>query len=170
MNMTARSRTSRPLVSARGSRGSTAARSGDRLDDPHDEAHLAAFEEYARVSLGQLEVYRSNPMPHLSGLDLSCYDRDYAPPQQRDSARRAHLAQWPQAVDAAIAALDRLSAPVAQALAGAVRGLAADIPADAHDDVQDAALAAHARLVGTCRRRPTGRLPRRRLGAGRSRR
>jgi hypothetical protein len=127
--------------------GLTAARSGDRLDDPHDEAHLAAFEEYARVSLGQLEVYRSNPMPHLSGLDLSCYDRDYAPPQQRHTARRAHLAQWPQAVDAAIAALDRLSAPVAQALAGAVRGLAADIPADAQDDVRDAALAAHARLV-----------------------
>jgi len=123
------------------------ATAGDRLDDPHDEAQLATFEEYARVSLGQLEVHRSNPMQHLSGLDLACYDRDYAPHEQRDSARRVHLAAWPQAVDAAVDALDRLSAPVAEALTAGVRGLAAGIPADAEDRVRDAAVAAHARLV-----------------------
>jgi Bacterial protein of unknown function (DUF885) len=120
---------------------------GDRLDDPHDEAHLATFEEHARVSLGQLELHRRNPLLHLSGLDLACYDRDYAPPQQRARASRKQLAAWPQAVDAAVAALDRLSAPVAEALAAGIRGLAAGIPADADEQVRDAALTAHARLV-----------------------
>ena len=37
---------------------------------------------------------------------------------ERDRARLAHLAAWPQAVDAAIAALDQVSAPVATALLG----------------------------------------------------
>jgi hypothetical protein len=125
--------------------GSAAA--GDRLDDPHDEAHLATFEEYTKVSLGELELHRSNPLRHLSGLDLACYDRDYAPRAQRDSARLEHLAAWPQAIDAAVGSLDRLSAPVAEALAGAIRGLAAGIPPAAGDRVREAALAAHARLV-----------------------
>src|SRR5258708_5136277 len=124
-----------------------AASRGDRLDDSHDEAHLATFEEYRRVCLGQLELHRSNPMLHLSGLDLACYDRDYAPQEQRDRARRERLAGWPDAMDAAVDSLDQLSAPVAEALAGAVRGLAAGIPADAEDRVREAALAAHARLV-----------------------
>jgi hypothetical protein len=124
-----------------------AAPAGGRLDDPHDEAHLATFEEYARVTLGQIELHRRNPMLHLSGLDLACYDRDYAPAQQRDSARDQQLAAWPQAVDAAVDALDHLSAPVAEALADGIAGLAAGIPADADERVRDAALAAHARLV-----------------------
>jgi hypothetical protein len=119
----------------------------DRLEDPHDDAHLATFEEYARVSLGQLEMHRRNPMMHLFGMDLACYDRDYAPPQQRAAARREHLAAWPQAVDAAVAALDHLSAPVAEALADGIRGLADGIPADVDEEVRDAAQTAHARLV-----------------------
>lgn len=138
---------SRDGVRAGLARLAAAAPAAGRLDDPHDEAHLATFEEYARVTLGELELHRSNLMLHLSGLDLACYDRDYAPAQQRDSARRRQLAAWPQAIDAAVDALDRLSAPVADALADGVAGLAAGIPADADEQVRDAALAAHGRLV-----------------------
>jgi hypothetical protein len=116
-----------------------------RLDDSHDEAHLAAFEAAARVELELLELHRRNPLPHLSALDLACYDRDYALRQERDRARLAHLAAWPQAVDAALVALDQVSAPVAAALLDGVRGLAAGIPAGAAG--ADAAAAAHARLV-----------------------
>ena len=47
--------------------------------DPHDEAHLAAFENSAGVVFEQVELYRSNPLPHLGEMDLACYDRDYAP-------------------------------------------------------------------------------------------
>lgn len=117
------------------------------IADPHDEAHLATFEERARVALGQLELYRRNPLYHLAELDLACYDRDYAPAQQRDSARRMHLAAWPQAIEAAIDALDLVSAPVAASLGGAARGLAAAIPAGGDERAAAAARAAHSRLV-----------------------
>jgi len=120
---------------------------GPRLDDPHDEAQLATFEECARVSLGELELHRSSPGLHLAAMDLACYDRDYAPAQDRDRARLAHLAAWPQAADAAIDALDQVSAPVATALAAAIRGLGAGIPTTADDTAREAALAALARLV-----------------------
>ena len=99
-----------------------AASSGAALEDAHDEAHLAAFEDRARVIYGELELYRRNPLIHLGGLDLACYDRDYAPQAERDRARLAQLAAWPQAVDAAVAALDQVSAPVATALASGIRG------------------------------------------------
>ena len=56
-----------------------AAEAADPLDDAHDEAHLAAFEDHARISLGELELHRRNPLFHLFGLDLACYDREYAP-------------------------------------------------------------------------------------------
>jgi hypothetical protein len=138
---------SRDGVRAGLARLTAAVGAGDRLDDPHDEAHLATFEDCTRVSLGQLELHRRSPGLHLSALDLACYDRGYAPAEQRDQARRAHLAAWPQAIDAAVDALDHLSAPVAEALSAAIRGLAAGIPADADGRVRDAALAAHARLV-----------------------
>src|SRR6266498_2786264 len=98
----------------------TAKAGGPPLDDPHDEAQLATFEEYARVSLGDLELHRRNPLRHLAMLDLACYDRDYAPEADRSRARLAHLSGWPQAADAAIDALEQARA---------------------------AALAAHARLV-----------------------
>ncbi len=123
-----------------------AAASGPQ-DDPHDEAHLAAFEKRAQVAFGDLELHRRSPFPHLDGLDLACYDRDYAPAHDRELARRAHLAAWPQAVDAAVASLDQLSSPVATALLGGIRGLAAGIPADAPDDARAAAADAHARLA-----------------------
>ena len=124
-----------------------AAEASDPLDDAHDEAHLAAFEDHARVSLGELELHRRNPLYHLFGLDLACYDREYAPQADRDRARLAHLARWPQAVDAAIAALDQVSAPVAASLLDSVKGLAAGIPAGAPEAVAGPARAAQERLV-----------------------
>ncbi len=119
---------------------------GEKLDD-YDSAHLAVFERALAVSYGELDLYRGNPMFHLSNLDLACYDREYAAADDRARARADHLALWPQAIDAAIEALDRVSAPVAQALLGAVRGLSAGIPADRDEQANAAALAAHARLV-----------------------
>jgi hypothetical protein len=117
------------------------------LADPHDEAQLTAFALGSRVVYGDLELHRSNPAVHLGNLDLACYDRDYAPAAKRDQARREHLAAWPQAIEAALDALDQVTAPVAQSLGGAIRGLAAGIPADAGDQARAAALDAHARLV-----------------------
>ena len=93
------------------------ASAGEALEDAHDEAHLAAFENQTRVAFGELELHRRNPLPHLGALDLAAYDRDYAPAEDRDRARQAQLAAWPQAVDAAVAALDRVSAPAASAWA-----------------------------------------------------
>src|SRR5437764_199742 len=66
-----------------------AARSGTGpLPDPHDEAHLSAAEELKRVTFARLELHRRNPLSHLGELDLSCYDRDYAPREERDAAGR----------------------------------------------------------------------------------
>ena len=138
---------------------------GERVADSYDEAQLAAAEDLQRVSFAELEQYRRNPMAHLAELDLACYDKDYAPAAERDAARAEHLAAWPRVIDAAVESLDRVSAPVAEALLGAVRGLAADLragpagdaglagdagaaaAADAGSGVREAALAAHARLV-----------------------
>ena len=72
--------------------------------DPHDEAHLRAFEDLQRVVYGDLRLYRRNPMFHLGELDLACYDKDYAPAVERAAARAAHLAAWPRVIDAARAA------------------------------------------------------------------
>jgi hypothetical protein len=119
---------------------------GDRLDDPHDEAHLAAVEEGLRVSFGELELHRRNPLLHMEALDLSCYDREYAPADVRHRAKMAQLELWPEVVDAAVATLDAVPAPVAAALVNAARGLAAAIPADA-GEVGEAARTAHARFV-----------------------
>ena len=121
---------------------------GTPLADAYDEAHLAAFEELAQVVYGELELHRSNPLPHLGEMDVSCYDRDYAPRIERDAALIAHLGGWPHAADHAIEALDRLSRPVANSLVGAVRGLSAGIPPGTEPAIRDAALAAHARLTG----------------------
>ena len=138
---------SRDGVRAGLARVADAAAAGPVLDDPHDEAQLAAFERTARTWLGDQEMHRRNPLVHLAGLDLACYDREYAPPQQRDEARAVHLAGWPAAIDTAIETLDSVSAPVAAALVDGIRGLAAGIPANADADVRRTALTAHARLV-----------------------
>src|SRR5215470_6902761 len=102
---------------------------GERQADPHDEAHLAAAQEQARVVYAGLELHRRNPLLHLGELDLACYDRDYAPQEERDAARAEHLAAWPRIADAAVESLDQVSAPVAEALLGAIRGLTAGLAA-----------------------------------------
>jgi hypothetical protein len=117
------------------------------LRDSYDEAQTSAFEDSLRVVFGELQLHRSSPIAHISGLDLACYDRDYAPAAERAAAKQEHLTAWPAIVDAAIESLDRVSAPVAQSLTAAVYGLAAGIPADADPSASAAARAAHARLV-----------------------
>ena len=134
-------------LSPEGVRAGLARLGGAPEPDPTDDAHLAAFEELMRVSLGELEEHRSNPLFHIANLDLSGYGRAYAPAEQRADARHRHLAAWPDAVDAALAALDRVAAPVARALLPAARGLTADLDAGA-GPVEADALAAHGRLVG----------------------
>ena len=108
--------------------------------DPHDARHLEVFEESLRNQFGELELHRKNPLIHLSNLDLACYDRDYAPQEERDAAKAAHLALWPDAVRHAIDSLDQVAAPVATSLLGAAKGLSAGI-------TDEAALEAHGRLV-----------------------
>jgi hypothetical protein len=86
-----------------------------------------------------------NPLPHIENLDLSCYDREYAPEAQRQRAREAHLARWPEAVDASLESLQAVPAPVAGALTPAVRGLAEGISGTT--SVEVSALEAHGRLL-----------------------
>ncbi|AUY50943.1 DUF885 family protein [Streptomyces sp. CB01881] len=93
--------------------------------DPHDEAHASAVEDALRVRFGELELHRVNPLWHIENLDLSGYDREYAPDAERAAARLTHLRGWPSAVDAAVEALDRVPAPLAGATLPLARGLAA---------------------------------------------
>lgn len=123
-----------------------AALGGEPLADPHDEAHLCAFEDMLRLDLGELELHRKNPLLHLDNLDLACYDKPYAPEADRAAARQQHIEAWPDAVDASIASLDAVPAPVASSLLDAARGLAAGLSAERGSD-EAAALAAHRRLV-----------------------
>jgi hypothetical protein len=116
---------------------------GARLADELDERHLAAHEAGLRASLGTAAMHRWNPLVHLGNLDLTAYERQYAPVEVRQDARRRHLAAWPDAVDMALESLTDTPVPVAEALLPAVRGLAAGLDADA----DAAALAAQARLV-----------------------
>ena len=74
---------------------------GERLADRHDESHLSAAEQAARAEAGA-GILRWNPLPHIQNLDLSCYDREYAPAPERRRAREAHLVRWPEAVDASL--------------------------------------------------------------------
>ena len=134
-------------LSPGGVRAALARVGGPALDDPHDEAHLAAFERLARLELGELELHRANPLYHIAALDVSSYDREYAPAAERAEARRRHLAAWPDAVDAAVEALDRVPAPVADSLLAPAKGLTADLGLGDGDPVVEGALAAHERLV-----------------------
>jgi hypothetical protein len=113
--------------------------------EEHDAAHLAAFETMLRISYGEAELHRRSVRPLLEALDVSVYDRDYAPEAERRAARHRHLAAWPDAIDAGVAALDRLPAPVAAGLLRSVRGLEATLGDD--DGVEAPARVAHARLV-----------------------
>ncbi|HZB51314.1 MAG TPA: DUF885 family protein, partial [Mycobacteriales bacterium] len=118
-----------------------------------------------RVVFGELEFHRTNPMVHLDNLDIAGYDREYAPAAQRAEARRRHLAAWPDGVEAALAALDAVPAPVAEATLGVVRGLAAGLSGD--DPVEATAIAAHGRLVAHLKRAAAEGAPSAALGADR---
>src|SRR6266508_3250265 len=74
-------------LSPDGVRAGLARLGGPPEPDAHDEAHLATFEQLARVELGELELHRSNPLYHIGALDVSCYDREYAPAAERAQAR-----------------------------------------------------------------------------------
>ena len=108
------------------------------LEDPHDEAHLRAFEDQQRVVYADLELHRRNPIYHLGELDLACYDKDYAPHAANGTPPAPPtLAAWPAVIDTAIGTLDLVPSPVvAASLLGGLRGLAAGIPADADPPVR----------------------------------
>jgi hypothetical protein len=153
-------------LSPAGVRAGLARLGGPPQPDPHDEAHLATFERLATLELGELELHRSNPLYHIAALDVSCYDREYAPAAERADARRRHLAAWPDAVDAAVEALDRVSAPVADALLPAARGLVADLDPATADPVTAGARTAHRRLVELLERAAGNGQPTAALGRG----
>lgn len=103
---------------------------GPACVDAGVEAHLAAFEDAARVRFGELEMHRRDPLLHVTNLDVSCYDRSYAPEEERARARRRHLALWPEGVDAAVHTLDAVPAPVAAVASGIARGLSGGLVDD----------------------------------------
>jgi Bacterial protein of unknown function (DUF885) len=103
---------------------------GEPLDNPHDDAQLAATENAMRVRFGDLQQHRWDPWVHIEALDLSSYERPYADAATRAEARRQHLKYWDDVVDNAIESLDQLAAPVAEAFLGSVRGMAANITAE----------------------------------------
>jgi hypothetical protein len=87
-----------------------------------------------------VQQHRRDPLLHVAALELASYDREYAPQAEREEARARHLSAWPDAVDAALESLDQVPADVAAGTLSSVRGLAAGVS-------DEAALAAHARLV-----------------------
>jgi hypothetical protein len=135
-----------PDLSPEGVREAIDGLGGPPLDDPHDDAHLRAFEDALRVQYGELELHRRNARPLLAAMDLSGYARSYAPRETRDEARRTHLAGWPDLIDGALRSLDAVPAPLARGLLGSVRGAATVV--DPEEPHGEEALRAHARLVG----------------------
>jgi Bacterial protein of unknown function (DUF885) len=129
----------------------------ERVDrEQVDREQVVAAEASLRIRFGALQQHRWDPILHLEAMDLSCYDRGYAPEDQRAQARQRHAAAWPGAADAAIASLDQVSALAAGALLPAVRGLVAGIGPDVTGPVRDRALAAHGRLVAHLERAASG--------------
>ncbi|WP_369171304.1 DUF885 family protein [Streptomyces sp. R28] len=114
---------------------------GPLPSDAFDAEVLTIHEDGLRARFAEAELHRRDPLLHVAVMDLACYDREYAPTEERRRARASHLAAWPDAVDQAVAALDQVSAPAAAAALPAVRGLAQVVTDDA------AALAAVRRFV-----------------------
>lgn len=120
-------------LSPSGVRANLAHLGGVPLSDAHDEAQLAATENAMRVRFGLVEQHRRDPWVHLEALDLSQYERPYAPESERMHARREHLRQWPDLVDNALASLDLVAAPVAAMFTKAAQGIADSVAADGFD-------------------------------------
>jgi Bacterial protein of unknown function (DUF885) len=139
-------------LSPAGVRETLSALGGPPLSDPLDDATVAGAEASLRTRLGDLELHRRDPFLHIEALDLTSYERDYAPAGDRMAARRRHLAQWPAAIGNAISSLDLVPPRVAAAFLGSVRGLrSAILPADGDDGSR--AAAALDRLTGHLARR-----------------
>ena len=134
----------------------------ERLADRHDERHLSAAERAAHAE-AEAGFLHWNPLPHIENLDVSCYDREYAPGPQRRRSREAHLAQWPEAIDASLESLQAVPAPVAAALVQTVSGLAEGI--NGTTGVEVAARKAHGRLLGRIQDAATSGSPDASLGA-----
>lgn len=132
-------------LSPEGVRAGLSRLGGAGVHDPHDEAHVRAFEQGLQVAFGEVELHRRDPHLLLDNLDVSVYDRQYARHEERADARRRHLAAWPEAIDAALSSLDAVAAPTAAALLPSARGLAEPLDPEIPDEA--AALAAHRRLV-----------------------
>ncbi|MEV5886559.1 DUF885 family protein [Streptomyces sp. NPDC052020] len=132
---------------------------GPLPDDPFDAAVLEIHEDGLRARFAEAEVHRRDPLVHVAAMDLACYDREYAPAGERRRARERHLRSWPDAVDNALAALDRVPAPVAAASLPAVRGLAAGVE-------DPGALAAVGRFAAHVEAAARGGAPSAALGAG----
>ncbi len=121
---------------------------GEPPADSFDARYLEAVEAGLRAALGDLDDHRRNPIWHIGNLELSGYDREYAPAADRAEARRRQLAGWPDAIDGALESLDRVSRPVARALVPAAVGLVPlGLRQEADDAVVAAALRAHQRFV-----------------------
>src|SRR4051794_1414731 len=123
-----------------------AALGGPAHPDPDDEAPAGIAEGRARGYYSTLRIHQRNPAPHITNLDLASYDRDYAPAADRAAARQRHLSLWPEAIEASLASLTQVPAPVARATVGAARGLAAGLDAD-RSAVEARALRAHDRFL-----------------------
>lgn len=120
---------------------------GEPYPDPAIEAHVTAFENFARVWFGDLQFHRRNPDVHLRNMNLMLYERGYAPAEARRQARNRQLALWPDAVDMAVQALDQVPQRTAAALLGSVRALANQISqSDPDEHVAERARQAIARL------------------------
>ncbi len=118
---------------------------GAAFADPFDEAQVAATENAMRVRFGAVQQHRRDPWVHLEALDLSQYDRPYAPEADRDRARRQHLELWPDVVAGAVESLDLVHPAVAATFLAAVRGVAGSIPDG--DPAAPAAIAAAGRFA-----------------------
>jgi hypothetical protein len=103
---------------------------GPLPSDPFDAEVLTIHEDGLRARFAEAELHRRDPLLHVAAMDLACYDREYAPAEDRRRARARHLAAWPEAVENAVTALDRVTAPVAVATLPAIRGLAQGITDD----------------------------------------
>jgi uncharacterized protein DUF885 len=95
--------------------------------DPFDAAVLTGYEDGLRAGFAETQLHRRDPLVHVGAMDLACYDREYAPAGERLAARERHLRSWPDAVANAVAALDRVPAPVATATLPSIRGLAVGV-------------------------------------------